>query len=933
MLGRRSMSSFVALLLTFELLIGVASLTLETFTECPDVNKLLNGAAFVYTRDELLKFSEQPLESTTDLNKIQEESKTWTRRRGKRGGIRTRCRKRGCRVPVPRIVTGNVRSLRNKIDELAGLTRWNYAYRESSLICLTETWLQTDKDPDTAFTLDGFTLFRGDRSEEESGKSQGGGVCAYVNNKWCKNISVYGQYCCKDIEFLTLSLRPFYVPREFTKIFVTTVYIPPSADVKVAESILYAEICKTENDNPDAVKIITGDFNNCDFGKCVPTYTQFVNFATREDKLLDPFFCNVKNSYMARKLSPLGISDHLMCHMVPVYKQIFKRYKPTEKTVYKWDDDVNNTLLACMECTDFDVLYDNDATIDENVDVLTSYIHFCTEMIVPKRTVKCFPNNKPWVTKDLKELLNRKKQLIATNDRTQLKDIQKIIDRQIDECKQVYKKKVENMFKSDTKSAWSGLKQLTGMKKNPIKPDVNDINKFCNELNVFYGRFDKYDFYSLRSSMVDLHNNALSDADKIVITEDDVLKSLSNIKTGKAAGPDKINGNILKLCKATFTPILSKIFQQSVDSVSIPVSWKTSEIIPLPKKPSPLCNNDYRPVALTSIIMKCLERIIKNLLCEQVKTFTDCYQFAYTKNRCVEDATLSLTEYVLNHVDQPNQSHRSNFVKILFVDFSSAFNTIQPHLMMNKLNEMNVNPYIILWINEFLTCRPQYVKYLGTRSEIVVTNTGAPQGCVLSPVLFTIYTSECKSTSNTTKLFKYADDTALVSRCVNNDNMYKNEVELFVKWCTDNYLELNVKKTKEMIVDFRKLPADHAPLLINNEIVECVHEYKYLGTIIDDKFNFNLNVTNVYKKVLSRMYFLRQLKKLRIDDKILDLFYTAIVQSVISFSIVSWVGNCNIQSKDKLNRIITNCVKLGIKTVTPLSEIYIYIYRYIYIYI
>ena len=125
--------------------------------------------------------------------------------------------------------------------------------------------------------------------------------------------SVYGQYCCKDIEFLTLSLRPFYVPREFTKIFVTTVYIPPSADVKVAESILYAEICKTENDNPDAVKIITGDFNNCDFGKCVPTYTQFVNFATREDKLLDPFFCNVKNSYMARKLSPLGISDHLMC--------------------------------------------------------------------------------------------------------------------------------------------------------------------------------------------------------------------------------------------------------------------------------------------------------------------------------------------------------------------------------------------------------------------------------------------------------------------------------------------------------------------------------------------------------------------------------------------------------------------------------------------
>jgi len=414
----------------------------------------------------------------------------------------------------------------------------------------------------------------------------------------------------------------------------------------------------------------------------------------------------------------------------------------------------------------------------------------------------------------------------------------------------------------------------------------------------------------------------LSSVDKIVVSEDDVLRSLNAIKTGKAAGPDKINGNILKMCKSPLSPILCKIFQQSIDSVSIPVIWKTSEIIPLPKKPSPVCNNDYRPVALTSIIMKCLERIIKNLLCEQVKPFTDCYQFAYTKQRCVEDATLSLTDFVLKHVDKPNQGNRKNYVKILFVDFSSAFNTIQPHLMMQKLNLMNVNPYIILWINEFLTSRLQYVRYLGTQSEIIVTNTGAPQGCVLSPLLFTIYTSECRGSSDTTQLFKYADDTALVSRCVNDDIIYRQEVEHFVKWCNDNYLELNVKKTKEMIVDFRNVPVVHAPLCINTDVVECVHEYKYLGTIIDDKFNFNLNVANVYKKALSRMYFVRQLRKLNIEDKILDLFYSAIVQSVMSFSIVCWFGNSNIQSKDKLNRIINNCAKLGVKNVVPLSDIY-----------
>lgn len=80
---------------------------------------------------------------------------------------------------MPMIVAGNLRSLRNKIDKLFGLVKWYNAYRESSMICLSESWLQPEKDPDTAYTLDGFSLIRGDRTEK-SGKAMGGGVCMYV---------------------------------------------------------------------------------------------------------------------------------------------------------------------------------------------------------------------------------------------------------------------------------------------------------------------------------------------------------------------------------------------------------------------------------------------------------------------------------------------------------------------------------------------------------------------------------------------------------------------------------------------------------------------------------------------------------------------------------------------------------------------------------
>ena len=573
-----------------------------------------------------------------------------------------------------------------------------------------------------------------------------------------------------------------------------------------------------------------------------------------------------------------------------------------------------------MEANDFDVLYDENASIDYNVDVLNSYIAFCIDHIVPKKLVKCFPNNKPWVTKELKPLLNKKKYLLSHHDRDQLKIVQKEINAQISVCKQNYKTKIENLFKTDSKSAWAGLRELTGMSKSKNTPDVENPEIFCNELNKFFARFDTHDFSGVRRVITNFLGSR--EAEPITVTEEAVSKSLRSVKIGKAAGPDAISSSVIKLCWEPLTPILRKIFQKSLDETHIPTIWKTSELIPAPKKNPPTCKNDYRPLALTAVMMKCMEKVVKHLLTPQVKSHTDKYQFAYSANRCVEDATLSLTQYVLSHVDKPNTIRQKHYVKILYIDFSSAFNTIQPHLMMQKLVNMNVNAKLILWVNEFLTNRPQYVKLMNTMSDTIVTNTGAPQGCVLSPILFTLYTSDCKCTNKTCQLFKYADDTALVAQCTNNDDGYREQVQCFTNWCEHNYLELNVKKTKEMIVDFRTSEHEHLPLYIGGEIVESVLEYKYLGTIIDDKFTFNQNVIATYKKANSRLYFVRKLSKLNVDSQILEMFYSSIVQSIITFSIICWYGNCSMETKDKLTRIIRNCCKLGINTST-LEELYV----------
>ena len=155
--------------------------------------------------------------------------------------------------------------------------------------------------------------------------------------------------------------------------------------------------------------------------------------------------------------------------------------------------------------------------------------------------------------------------------------------------------------------------------------------------------------------------------------------------------------------------------------------------------------------------------------------------------------------------------------------------------MLRKLLEINVNGNLILWIYSYLSERPQYTRIKNVKSDIVFTNTGVPQGCVLAPLLFTLYTNDCSSNFPSSSIIKYADDTAIVGKVNNDDsNDFMAQVNNFVSWCNDNFLNLNVKKTKEMVIDFRV--KNHVPdtIVIANEQVERVKEYMYIGMIIDD---------------------------------------------------------------------------------------------------
>jgi hypothetical protein len=214
------------------------------------------------------------------------------------------------------------------------------------------------------------------------------------------------------------------------------------------------------------------------------------------------------------------------------------------------------------------------------------------------------------------------------------------------------------------------------------------------------------------------------------------------------------------------------------------------------------------------------------------------------------------------------------------------------------------------------------VKFKNVVSDSIFTSTGAPQGCVLSPLLFSLYTNECSSKFESCTVIKYADDTVIIGKIINDDmNDYINQVNEFVSWCDTNFLNLNVSKTKEMVFDFRKNQNAVSPLLVKSENIERVHEYKYLGIIIDDRLSGTANTKRVFGKCMQRVHHLRILKNIHVDRTILSLFYKSIIQSVLCFSITVWYGSLTSKDKSKLDKVVRTARKLG-ADVTPLNELY-----------
>ncbi|KAK3570210.1 hypothetical protein QTP86_016519, partial [Hemibagrus guttatus] len=293
--------------------------------------------------------------------------------------------------------------------------------------------------------------------------------------------------------------------------------------------------------------------------------------------------------------------------------------------------------------------------------------------------------------------------------------------------------------------------------------------------------------------------------------------------------------------------------------------------------------------------MKCFGRLGIRQIKDLLPPSLDPMQFAYRPNRSADDAITTNLHLALTHLD-----NKDSYVQMLFIDFSSAFNTIIPQHLIEKLSLLGINTSLCNWILDFLTGRTQSVRIGNSTSSTTTLNTGAPQGCVLSPLLFTLLTQDCAAMHSSNHIIKFADDTTMVGLISKNDeSAYREEVQRLTAWCKANNLSLTVEKTKEMVDDFRRAQSDHSPLNINESNVEIIKSTNFLGVHLKEDLTWSLNTSSITKKTQQ-----------------------GTTESILSSRITAWFGNCTVSDGKTLQRIVSTAEKIIGVSLPSIMDIY-----------
>ena len=376
-------------------------------------------------------------------------------------------------------------------------------------------------------------------------------------------------------------------------------------------------------------------------------------------------------------------------------------------------------------------------------------------------------------------------------------------------------------------------------------------------------------------------------------SEEDIQQAIDTIKSDAAAGPDGIPTLLLKACKATIARPIYLLWSKSFVEGIVPSYYKSSFICPLYKKGSRALASNYRPVSLTSHIIKIFERVLRkqivhhlesnNLLCSQQHGFRSGHS-------CLTQLLHHFDDILQNFLDGTDTD-------CIYLDYAKAFDKVDHTLLIKKMSRYGIHPKIIQWVESFLTGRTQEVVVDGHLSFAALIISGVPQGTVLGPILFLIFINDITLCISNSVIRCFADDTRIMRAIATCEDMstLQQDLDIVVEWSARNNMSLHEDKFEYMSHSAnRRNLLDHLPFTsesyqysTSNGMLTPVDSLRDLGITVSSDLSWTTHIKSMADKARQKAAWVFSVFHTRSAETMLTL-YKSLVRSLLEYCCPVW---------------------------------------------
>lgn len=805
------------------------------------------------------------------------------------------------------------------------------------ILAINETWLREGEE-NRAPRLPGYRLKHIPRPSHIRG-GRGGGIGFYIrkglNIKTCTPPNTVS-----SIEQMWITVRV-----NCMSILVGTAYRPPWQDISLFLDAITESV--TSFSGYDGI-VLTGDFNinllevgnsRCrEFSQCMHSLglnqcvQEPTHYTDHSATLIDVICTDVGVCSVTVKHSP-DLGGHAM--LVASLKVKRNRIDPVLITYRPLKDIILNQFYSDLSAINWENLYKMNG-VSEMVSAFAGCIKGLFDLHAPVRTRKFKHPPHPWITDTIKEMMRcrdayhskyKKDKTVQNED--SYRSMKKLVSIAIEREKTCFFSQHINMNLHKPKLLWKNLKK-TLVTNSQAPPDLPQVLQQPDSINSHFLNVPGEDRVTISQlSYFEHHRHNDKFHFKLqTVNSEVVLKTIKKLGSN-AQGHDGITLDMILLTLPHSLDVITAIVNRSILDSTFPESWKVAIVKPLPKTSQPATFQELRPIS----ILPCLSKILEKVVCEQLTKYLDThnilprYQSGFRRGYGTATALADVVDNLLAAQDQGKLS------LLLLLDFSRAFDSLSIPLLLSKLSYYGLDPASVRWFHSYLTHRQQYVELKqanGTviRSKLCQVNRGVPQGSILGPILYILYSADIVKCIQYSHHHLYADDLQLYLPFTPSANseavqMINSELDKISGWCSTNSLTLNAKKSKLMLLGSPNHVAQFDQItfnvVINGERIERVDKAKNLGLTFDSHLRFESHISECARNCFYRLKLLYKLRPY-LSEKLRVALCESLVLSRLNYCDTVY-GPCLLVRTAKLVQRVQNaCTRFCFK-VPPRSHI------------